>query len=227
MAGRGPLWSAPPNPYIHLLNAPHYEFILSFIEPQKLIWHKFHCKALETLISKVILKQILVSLDTRFLGRWQNTGWYTSVDVGWLSTRLVLCRLLTSSHKLPACPTQGPLVPGSVLLAGGALGRAGLGLPAGCPGASLRPVLVRTGVEGRVSWVSPVGALTPFSVGTCVFHAEMSWLASAPCPGGRSAGDLSVLTGCPPLPEPSVSTVCGAVPALRPRGLHLYSFSSF
>ena len=47
--------------------------------------------------------------------------------------------------------SQGPLVPGSVLLAGCVLGRAGLSLPAGRPGVSLRPVLVRTGVEGRVS----------------------------------------------------------------------------
>ena len=78
--------------------------------------------------------------------------------------------------------SQGPLVPGSVLLAGHVLGRAGLGLPAGHPGVSLYLVLVRTGVEDRVSRVFPVGALTRFSVRTCVLHVGMTWAGLRPLP---------------------------------------------
>lgn len=95
--------------------------------------------------------------------------------------------------------SQGPLVPGSVLLAGCVLGWAGLGLPAGRPGVSLCPVLVRTGVEGRVSRVFPVGALTRFSVRTCVLHVGMSWAGLCPLP--PEAGLLGTcLPHCPPTP---------------------------
>ena len=91
----------------------------------------------------------------------------------------MLCRLITLSHKLPGSPGPG-VSPAGWPRAGP--GQAGLGLPAGRPGVSLCPVLVRTGVEDRVFRVFPVGALTRFSVRTCVLHVGMSWAGLRPLP---------------------------------------------
>ena len=79
--------------------------------------------------------------------------------------------------------SQGPLVPGSVLLAGHVLGRAG---PGSASLLAVRGSPCARCWSGRVSRtvfrVFPVGALTRFGVRTCVLHVGMSWAGLRPLP---------------------------------------------
>lgn len=207
MAGRGPLWSALPNPYIHLLNAPHYEFILSFIESQKLIWHKFHCKALETLISKVMVKQNFVSIGNTYSGQMMK---YRLIYRQWTFFRngsdlvntlfcIYLSFYLQNSKHFP---TQGLLVPRPVLPAcrvvrqkvtgcGTGVGR-GLGLPACGPGVSPQTVLVHCGGEGRFPLIFPICASHTLLVGGLVSRLWAVLVIASPlCPPRLGPSDAS------------------------------------
>lgn len=108
--------------------------------------------------------------------------------------------------------TQGPLVPGV-----SHTGRlcAGLGW-AGPPLLAVRGSPCARSWSGRVSRAEfprslPCWCSLRFSVRTCVLTwGCLGWLC--PCPRRRSPGDLSASLPAHPLPEPAISTVCGAAP---------------
>lgn len=103
----------------------------------------------------------------------------------------MLCRRLLLSHKLPGSPGPG-VSPAGRLRAGPGWAQPPCwpsgGLPAPGPG--------QDGCRGQSFRVFPVGALTRFSVRTCVLHVGMSWAGL--CPLRPEAGLLGTCRPTPP-----------------------------
>lgn len=111
----------------------------------------------------------------------------------------MLCRLITLSHKLPGSPGPG-VSPAGWPRAGP--GRTRLGLPAGRPGVSLCPVLVRTGVEDSFPSLPCWCSHTLWCEDLCPPCGDVLGWPPPPAPGGWSPGALSASLPAHPSQSP-------------------------
>lgn len=103
---------SPSKPLLHLLNVPHYEFILSFIESNKLIWHKFLCKALEMFISKVEFGPVCSACHRQMLKcRFKYQRWTCLWNGSDLANVFFFTYFSPLSLRLKHLHTQAPLGP--------------------------------------------------------------------------------------------------------------------